>query len=157
MKRDTYVPSRPVMGRKELRAHLVRSHGRDYAVSCDGYEDMESARDEGWHPVAGWGQDGWDLGSWPYVAIYRRERDGRHEMMQVVEGDHDQYAFPTLADLEAALDYLFLWYAAGESWCPIPLSDKDRIGSSGFEVEARFRGPFTWARCNGTGDEARAP
>ncbi len=149
---DSYSPSRPVMGAEEVAAHRVRRHGRDYEQSGDGYGDMEVARRQGWDPVAAWGKDGWDLGSWPYVAIYRRERDGKHELMQVVEGDHDVYAFASLADLEAAVDYLFLWDSAGESWSPVPESKREAIGSPGFEVETRFRGPFSWARCNATED-----
>lgn len=148
---ELYEPTRPVMSGAELAAHRVRRHGRNYAVSCDGYDDMAEARKQGWTPIGGWGEDGWDLGDWPYVAIYRRTQGGKHELMQVVEGDHDLYAFPSRADLEAAIDYLFLWYSAGESWAPVPISGRDSIGSPGFTVDAKFRGPFSWERSSAGG------
>lgn len=36
----------------------------------DGYEWMNDvAPTAGWHPCSGWGKDGWDAGSWPYVIL----------------------------------------------------------------------------------------
>ncbi|MEF9981666.1 MULTISPECIES: hypothetical protein [unclassified Glutamicibacter] len=31
------------------------------------YDWMESLAGTGWYEVPGWGRDGWDLGSWPYI------------------------------------------------------------------------------------------
>lgn len=40
----------------------------------DGYEFMEAGRTEGWQVISAWGEDGWDLGDWPYVVYLFRER-----------------------------------------------------------------------------------
>jgi hypothetical protein len=115
---------RAVMSRAELAAHKVESYGRNYSESDDGYSDMDIERGRGWHSIAGWGADGWDLGNWPYVVISVRcpstdDGCGQYQVMQTCEGDRDVYSFDTNADQSAAIDYLFLWYA---------ISDADRYG-----------------------------
>lgn len=41
----------------------------DYHMNT-GWDWMEEIDEKtGWHPVANWGSDGWDLGQWPYVII----------------------------------------------------------------------------------------
>ena len=40
----------------------------------EGYEWM-SQLGNGWYAVPGWGQDGWDLGSWPYVIVCHCDGD----------------------------------------------------------------------------------
>jgi hypothetical protein len=143
-------PARPIMTRAELAEHHVAAHGRDYSRACDGYEDMEVAEGEGWRVVANWGRDGWDLGGWPYVAIYTRERaetpelqlrGACWELLQVVEGDHDVYRFDSEADREAAMDYLFLWYAAGSDWAPLTYEQREALDAGTLDVEAKWRGP----------------
>jgi len=167
---STYAITRPIMGRAELAQHQVTSYGRDYTESCDGYEDMEAEEGRGWHALAGWGRDGWDLGNWPYVVIYVRNvktcgtcganltdgsgdgvnghwanctsNAGRFELMQIVEGDRDVYRFATQDDRNAAIDYLFLWYAAGEDWAPLTWEDRERLDAGGFTVDEKYRGPY---------------
>lgn len=151
---DSYRPTRPIMDPIELAKHQVGSHGRDYRVSQDGYEDMAAAKKDGWQVVASWGQEGWDLGSWPYVAVYRRTKDGSFQVQLIVEGDHTVYAFASEADAEAAIDYLFLTFSVEESWSPVKPSERSRIGGPAFQVESRFRGPFSWGRCKDTTGDA---
>lgn len=139
---DTYNPTRPIMGRDELQTHHTDAHGRDYNVSCDGYEDMEAGEKTGWHSRASWGADGWDLGNWPYVVLQTCRRDGKYLVQQIVEGDHDLYAFDTIDDRDAALDYLFLWYAAGKDWAPLTYEERELLDAGGFTVEPKFRGPY---------------
>jgi hypothetical protein len=132
------------MGRDELAKHKFSEHGRNYALSCDGYEDMGVAEKQGWSAVANWGRDGWDLGEWPYVVMYTRTTsgrfephptEGRWELQQITEGDHTLYRFVTEADREAAMDYLFLWYAAGKHWAPLRYEDREQLDAGGFEVD----------------------
>ena len=134
---------RPIMTAIELAAHHTGAHGRDYTVSCDGEDDMEQAAKEGWKIIASWGRDGWNLGDWPYVVISARVTDGQFEMQQVVEGDHDQYRFGSYADLEAAIDYLFLWYAAGQHWAPLGYEDRAALDAGKLAVDEKYRGSCT--------------
>lgn len=138
----TYTSTRPIMGRDELRTHHVTAHGRDYRLSDDGYEDIEQAEKGGWRSRASWGADGWDLGNWPYVSIQTAQRDGKFLVQQIVEGDHDLYAFDTEADRDAALDYLFLWYAAGQDWAPLTYEQREELDKGGFVADQKFRGPY---------------
>jgi hypothetical protein len=130
-----------VMTAAKLRKHKVDTHGR-YTLSGNGYDDMEVAERQGWSVISSWGHDGWDLGQWPYVAIYTREADGKFEMQQVVEGDHDVYRFDTADERTAAIDYLFLWYAAGESWAPLTWEERPQLDAGELKVAAKYRGPY---------------
>ncbi len=60
-----------------------------------GYEMMEIANTHGWTPVAGWGKDGYDLGSWPYLIVFVNRRDNQHLIATYCEGDITQYQCPT--------------------------------------------------------------
>ena len=138
-----YAITRPLMTRDELATHEVTQYGRNYAESCDGYEDMEAEQDRGWHSCASWGRDGWDLGNWPYVVIYRRKlAGGKFGVMQIVEGDRTVYHFGSEADRDAAIDYLFLWYAAEEDWAPLSYEDRARLDAGELTVDEKFRGPY---------------
>lgn len=141
--------TRPVMTRKELADHQVHAYGRNYAESCDGYEDMEAEEGRGWTAISGWARDGYDLGDWPYVTIYTRpEWDGKFPLLQIVEGDRTLWSFDTEADREAAIDYLFLWYAAGDRWAQEQGAwiDREALDAGTLDVPPEFRGPFSWAR-----------
>jgi len=61
----------------------------------DGYEMMEIAEKRRWRAIAGWGTQGWDLGSWPYVVIYFRDREGLFDVLEYSEGDVTMYACPS--------------------------------------------------------------
>lgn len=138
-----YAPTRPLMSAAELATHQVTAYGRNYAESDDGYGDMAVEEDRGWHSCAGWGRDGWDLGSWPYVVIYRRKLpDGKFGVMQICEGDRTVYAFTSEADRDAAIDYLFLWYAAGEDWAPLRYDQRAELDEGELAVDEKFRGPY---------------
>jgi hypothetical protein len=130
------------MGRAELDMFRLASHGRDYSRSDDGYSDMEAAEHEGWRSRSSWGADGWDLGNWPYVSFQMAEREGRYLLQTIVEGDHEQWSFPTAGDRDAAIDYLFLWYAAGQEWVPLTWEQRGALDAGGFTVEPKFRGPY---------------
>lgn len=139
MTETTYKP----MTAAELAEHKTGEHGRDYTVSCDGYDDMEQAAAQGWHVLSNWGRDGWDLGDWPYVAISVRTVKGKWQVQQVCEGDHTMYEFASEADRDRAIDYLFLWYAADKFWAPLKWEDRERLDRGELDVEYRFRGPCT--------------
>ena len=138
--------TRTIMTRDELATHRDTSHGRNHALSSDGYDDMTLAEAQKWHAVSGWGRDGWDLGDWPYVAIYIRDLNGTYQMQQIVEGDHDVYTFASREDREAAIDYMFLWYAAGQDWAPLGYEQRATLDAGELEVDPKWRGPFSWDR-----------
>ena len=161
--------TRPIMTAAELRTYQVEEYGRDYTESCDGYEDMEAEESRGWLAVANWGRDGWDLGTWPYVVMYVRNASscgvcganltdgsgdginghwqncasnaGRFELMQICEGDRTVWAFASQEDRGAAIDYLFLWYGAGQDWAPLSWEDREPLNAGELQVPAEFRGP----------------
>lgn len=147
----TYAPERPIMTRDELATHHVRDYGRNYAESDDGYSDMAAEEKRGWRAQASWGQDGWNLGDWPYLVLYVREASGRFEphdeagrweLLSICEGDRSLYRFVTQRDRFAALDYLFLWYSAGEEWSPITRENRAALDAGTLRIEDRFRGPY---------------
>jgi hypothetical protein len=139
----TYTITRPLMNAAELSEHEVTQYGRNYAESDDGYSDMAVEEDRGWHSIGGWGRNGWDLGNWPYVVIYRRNLGaGKFGVMQICEGDRTVYHFGSEADRDAAIDYLFLWYAAGEDWAPLTYADRARLDAGELTVDEKFRGPY---------------
>lgn len=156
-----YTPTRAVMTAEELRAAQFRTHGRDYSQSDDGYEDMALNESRGWKTLSGWGRSGWDLGEWPYVVLsIRPADDGAWHLLSVCEGDHAYYQFATEADLHAAIDYLFLWYAAGKDPAryehSIGWEQREALDRGEVEVDIRFRGPFSWERCDAEREESQS-
>ncbi len=162
---STQTQQRSVMAREELQRHHVGRHGRDYSRSDDGYDDMEVNAAEGWIAVSGWGRDGWDLGDWPFVAIsVRNARAGNperlYQLLSVVEGDHDLYAFASQEDRSAAIDYLFIWYGIGrryDDWEKLGMNEvwedgvlvrdtRALLDAGDLAVPAELRGPFSWER-----------
>lgn len=155
------MTDRPIMTAAELDAHRIDAHGRDYSRSDDGYSDMEVAAQEGWSAISGWGQDGYDLGDWPYVVISVREVDAPppgartpiryYEMRQTVEGDTTAYRFSLEADRNAAIDYLFIWYGIGreyDAWGVLGVTSREGLDAGTLRVPAELRGPFSHARCD---------
>lgn len=154
----SYEPTRKIMTAAELREAQAGSHGRDYSESDDGYGDMEAEGKRGWEVIPAWGRDGWDLGAWPYVSVLTRivnqgglDSDGKlvrsYELMQICEGDRTVYRFSSQGDRDAAIDYLFLWYAAEKDWAPV--HDRAALDAGTVEVDARFRGPCHPSRWEG--------
>lgn len=113
-----------------------------FRFAGDGYDRAEVAERVGWRPIAAWGKDGWDLGSWPYVMIFFRERNGRFEVCTNTEGDASLASFETEPERSAHVDAiaLFHWRNASEPWVEGIRSVAD--------MPADLRGPFSWARCN---------
>lgn len=85
----------------------------------DGYDVMAQAERplQGWRVVSSWGRDGYDLGSWPYVMVFFRERRG-FEIAYYVERDVVCYVAPTKARREAIVDEIafFHWKHQNEVW-----------------------------------------
>ena len=107
-----------------------------HGSGADGYDTMDAATARGWTAVASWGQDGWDLGTWPYVILFTRTKAGRWELAHYVEGDITTYAFPDQATRDTAIDGTAFWYwkAHERSW----VADYQRAE----QLPPRFRGPF---------------
>ena len=159
---DLYTPTRPIMTRDELAAHHVTSYGRDFTQSDDGYDDMEVNERKGWKAIPVWGRDGYNLGEWPYVVISHGTRKvdapgpGRYRLLSVCEGDHEVYAFDSVADRDAATDYLFVWYGLGkgyDTWEVKGLTGagkREALDAGTLRVPISLRGPFSWARCDVT-------
>ncbi len=97
----------------------------------DGFDFISQAESAGWHAVAAWGKDGWDLGDWPYVVYCFR---GETERASYCEGDIVIERYADRESRERATDEsaMFYWRSNDESWL-----DRD---------PADLRGPFSRAR-----------
>lgn len=137
-----------------IRAERLRWPGDD------GYDRMGFAQNAGWTPIAAWGRDGWDLGSWPLVCVYFRTRAAApcaahapdtaggcticiqpvFERAVDVEGDVTVEQYETRDERDQATDEtaLFYWLADGAEWLE---------GAATLEqMPAHLRGPFSWDR-----------
>ncbi len=107
----------------------------------DGYDWMGELRD-GWRPVAGWGRDGWDLGSWPYAVVVHYDSDDRYGLGTYVEGDVSMASFSSREERDAATDRVaaFHWRHDDSGPEDLPNSDDD--------LAPHHRGPYSPARLN---------
>lgn len=87
-------------------------------VGVSGYDAIELAERRKWHVVPSWGRDGYDLGNWPLVIVFVRNRNGRFEIAYYVEGDVDMYSCPTPDIRKAIIDEIafFHWNWEGKDW-----------------------------------------
>lgn len=107
-----------------------------HGSGADGYDTMDAAAKRGWTAVAAWGEDGWDLGTWPYVILFTRSRGGRWEVAHYTEGDVTAYAFPDQAIRDTVLDSTAFWYwkSREEPW----VAQYERVE----QLPPRLRGPY---------------
>jgi len=101
-----------------------------------GYDVMERAVQKGWRAIAGWGSDGWTLGSWPYVIIFHRDQEGQYDLAYYVEGDVTMYRCPTKELRNQVTDELafFHWKHRDEEW----VDGYDTVE----QLPADLRGPY---------------
>jgi hypothetical protein len=106
----------------------------------DGYDRMEMARPHKWQAIPSWGRDGWDLGDWPLVVVYHRDRGDGFDLATNVEGDVSTYTFPTRELRDEATDGIAFFYRKwhNESWVEGYTTVED--------LPAQLRGAFSWAR-----------
>lgn len=110
----------------------------------DGYDWMGTANPKlGYREIANWGQDGWDLGSWPYVII-SLSSDGT-TVLEYCEGDLVFETFATREDAEAKIDSAFLFHA-DEHVARALTGEVAETPTKLADVPDRFKGPFSWAR-----------
>lgn len=104
----------------------------------DGYDFIGAGQSNGWHLLAGWGADGWDLGSWPLVVYLFRDSDG-YERASYCEGDITIETFASREDRERSTDEAAFWYWRHE--------DEEWIrGIPEGEEPDRLRGQFSRGR-----------
>ncbi len=96
---DTFWQALPVMG-------------------VSGYDAIEFAEWRKWKVVPSWGRDGYDLGSWPLVIVFFRNREERFDIAYYVEGDVVMYACPTQDIRNQIVDAIafFHWNWEGANW-----------------------------------------
>jgi len=85
----------------------------------DGFAFCAAAEKAGLKPIAGWGQDGWDLLDWPYYVLAAGKLpagavpEGPTEKfvyLTYCEGDLTLAEFDTKAELYAGIDELAVWF-----------------------------------------------
>lgn len=108
----------------------------------DGYDWM-AALPSGWHEISGWGLDGWDLGSWPYVIVcsYNNRSDGVFAMATYTEGDIDIRAFDNPDERDAAIDEVAVWH-----WRHGMAEGPEDLPPEGEPLAEHHRGVFSWNR-----------
>src|SRR5437868_14852126 len=106
-------------------------------LGVDGYSVMGLAEQRQWHAIGGWGREhGYNLGSWPLVMIFFRDREASYDLLYYVEGDTVMYACPTEEIRNALTDTFafFHWKHQGESW----VEDYDSVE----QLPDALRGPY---------------
>jgi hypothetical protein len=119
-------------------------------TGADGYSTASVAQHLGWKAIGSWGRDGWDLGSWPLVIVFHRQKDGRFDLATYVEGDIFAYSFPTQELRDSATDEIafFYWEHEGESWVA-GITSAD-------QMPAYLRGPYSHERADRERDVGEA-
>ena len=123
----------------------------------DGYDRIGLADRNGWHALPSWGQDGWDLGDWPFVVIFVRDTKakdiarglqvghGHYGLVQNVEGDASCYRFGSAEARAAALDYLFAWYQVDgdlkEEFASLGIT-RDALDAGTIRLPEIYHGPY---------------
>lgn len=108
----------------------------------DGYDRAQYVERFGFEPVSGWGRDGYDLGEWPYVMVFFRDRSEElrgsvFEVVVNVEGDAYSHEFPTAGEREAWVD----------DWAFREWKHHEREWVAGLEAPTpELRGRFSWRR-----------
>jgi len=65
----------------------VEDADNESACYGDGLDWMGGRNEKGWLTLSCWGEDGWDLGEWPYVIFMLRLTDSTAEVCVYCEGD----------------------------------------------------------------------
>ncbi len=102
----------------------------------DGYDDMDFAQKKDWRAIGDWGKPGYNLGTWPYVIIFFRDREERFDVIEYVEGDVTMWSCPTQEIREAVTNELafFHWKHKSEPWV--------ELYASVDELPDDLRGPY---------------
>ncbi|MGO2328505.1 hypothetical protein [Glutamicibacter arilaitensis] len=99
-------------------------------VYGQGYDWIQSLEGSGWYEVPGWGRDGWDLGSWPYIifaaAVTSDEKGQLFGYCTYVEGDVTARWYRSCEARNLAISKEAFWYwASGQSDGPEALEGMD--------------------------------
>jgi hypothetical protein len=104
-----------------------------------GYEVMEHAENRQWEAIGNWGKDGWDLGSWPFVIVFFRDRAGFFDVLTYVEGDVTMYACPTEKIREAITNEIALFHwQHNEYSCPPGMDIYKTVD----DLPEKLKGPY---------------
>jgi len=92
---------------------------------------------DGWHAIALWGADGWDLGEWPYVIVAHYDNPAAqvYAVATYCEGDVDARAFTSRAERDAETDTIAAWHWRNNDNGPDDLADADE------DLAPEHRGP----------------
>lgn len=121
---------------------LIREY-RGFDPNGDGYHYIQTLETKGWRAVSAWGQDGWDLGEWPYLVYMICDNNGEYMLRERCEGDLYTWVYDSAEDREKALNEIAArqWRINRERYG----ISEDELPNKG-EIPAKFRGPFTWER-----------
>lgn len=81
---------------------------------CEGYDYIDRAARAGWSAMGNWGEEGYDLGAWPYVIMFTRVvRDGGRYLYgfgHYVEGDLSADYYRSKEACNEAISRQAYWY-----------------------------------------------
>jgi len=114
---------------------------RDYHMN-GGYDWMQLIEEHGWAVIPSWGNDGWDLGQWPYVMVAgTRTADGIGNLFGVAtycEGDVTCTFYRSKSEQhEAITTHAHYWWKNGTAHGPANLPE------TATELPDRDRRPYT--------------
>lgn len=114
---------------------LFLNYERGFFAGDGGYDWMGHMEAKGYKLMGGWGQDGWDLGDWPYL-MYARNKDFT-QVIEYCEGDTTTWNFASRDNAIAFLDRIaeLQWRNRG------PLVDDMKQYPLG-ELPEKYRGPY---------------
>ena len=124
--------------KEELKQYKVEAgpFWENVSLYGGGYDVMEIVERQNWRAIPGWGRAGWDLGSWPYVIVFFRNREEAFDIVLYVEGDVTMYSCPTKEIRQVITDEIafFYWKHSDEEWV--------RGYQSVEELPEELRGPY---------------
>lgn len=101
-----------------------------------GYDVIEALEMKGWQPISGWARDGYDLGNWPLVIVFHKNRPDAYSVVEYVEGDVTMYTCPTKELREQITDEIAFWHWHFNS------EDWTKGYESVEELPQELRGPY---------------
>jgi hypothetical protein len=108
-------------------------------MGINGYEAMDYAEKQQWETIALWGKHGWNLGNWPYVIVFFRDRENFFDVIEYCEGDVTMYACPTEEIREQITNEYALFHWKHNQSCP---PEGIEIYESVDQLPDEYKGPY---------------
>lgn len=114
----------------------------DYHLNT-GWEWMDAVTNRGWTVLGMWGEDGYDLGQWPYIVVaiqaVRDDKGPLYGFALYCEGDVSTRWYRGLdAYFEAITEQAFFYWQLGQADGP------KNLPATAAKLAPEYRRPFGW-------------